>query len=180
MCSSDLKVSLELLNPFFAEIPWTVSLTGKNVLVIHPFTSTIMFQYKKRTLLFDKNILPDFNLKTIKAVQSSAGENTSYGDWFEALEWMKGEIDKQEYDICLIGAGAYGLHLAAHVKRQGKKAVHLGGSLQLLFGIRGKRWENKNYNPIYNYQKLMNEHWLRPDKLEKPNGAKNVEGGCYW
>ena len=54
-------------------------------------------------------------------------------------------LDKQDYDICLIGAGAYGFPLAAHVKRKGKKAIHLGGALQLLFGVKGKRWEDPNY-----------------------------------
>lgn len=49
---------------------------------------------------------------------------------------MKDEIDKRDYDIALIGCGAYGFPLAAHIKRSGKKAVHLGGALQLLFGIK--------------------------------------------
>jgi hypothetical protein len=93
---------------------------------------------------------------------------------------MKSEINKQDYDVCLIGCGAYGFPLAAHVKRMGKKAIHMGGSLQLLFGIKGKRWENSNYNPIYNYSKLMNEHWVYPGEEEKPQNAASVEGGCYW
>ena len=75
---------------------------------------------------------------------------------------------------------AYGLPLAAHVKRQGKKAIHLAGSLQLLFGIKGKRWENPNYNPLYNYSELMNEHWVYANDIEKPKNAHIVEGACYW
>jgi hypothetical protein len=93
---------------------------------------------------------------------------------------MKNEIDKTNYDICLIGCGAYGFPLAAHVKRSGKKAVHLGGSLQLLFGIRGKRWENPNYHTQYNYAKLMNEHWVKPGEEEKPKNVNQVEDSCYW
>ena len=58
---------------------------------------------------------------------------------------MKAQIDKEDFDICLIGAGAYGFPLAAYVKRKGKKAVHLGGALQLLFGIKGSRWEDPNH-----------------------------------
>jgi hypothetical protein len=174
------KINFELLNPFFSTIPWTKALEGKKILVIHPFAKTIENQYAKRKLLFKKEVLPDFELKTIKAVQSIAGEKTDYNDWFDALEYMKSEIDKIDYDICLIGAGAYGFHLAAYVKRSGKKVVHLGGSLQLLFGIRGKRWEDPNYNPIYNYSRLMNEHWVYPGDENKPKNAKLVEGACYW
>ena len=50
---------------------------------------------------------------------------------------MKSQMDQTDYDIALIGCGAYGFPLAAHAKRMGKQAIHMGGSLQLLFGIRG-------------------------------------------
>ena len=99
---------------------------------------------------------------------------------------MEQEIDKEDYDVALIGCGAYGFPLGAYVKRQGKKAVHLGGALQLLFGIRGKRWEDPNYGvqawgiPYGSYSNLMNEFWIRPGKNMKPQGANVVEGGCYW
>ena len=175
------KILLEHLNPYFSTRPWTKALEGKKVLVVHPFAQTIASQYKKRELLFEnKDILPIFDLKVLKAVQSLGKEKTPFADWFDALNYMKNEIDKVDYDICLIGCGAYGFPLAAHVKRTGKKAVHLGGCLQLLFGIRGKRWENPNYNKEYNYSQLMNEHWVRPAETEKPGNADRVEGACYW
>jgi hypothetical protein len=174
------KIGFELLNPYFSKIPWTKALVGKKVLVVHPFAHTIEQQYKKRNLLFENDLLPEFELMTIKAVQSIAGSSTEFADWFEALNYMKAEIDKHDYDICLIGCGAYGFSLAAHVKRQGKKAIHLAGSLQLLFGIHGKRWEDPNYNKQYNFAKLMNEHWVKPSDEEKPKDAIKVEGACYW
>ena len=174
------KINFELLNPYFSKVPWTKALEGKKVLVVHPFAATIEKQYKKRELLFKNNLLSAFELHTIQAVQSIAGNETQFTDWFAALDFMKSEIDKHDYDICLIGCGAYGFPLAAHVKRKGKKAIHLGGSLQLLFGIRGKRWEDTNYNPIYNFAELINEHWVKPDENEKPIGASIVEGACYW
>ena len=122
----------------------------------------------------------------MQAVQSLGGGVTGFKDWFEALQWMKDEIDRREYDVCLIGCGAYGFPLAAHVKRRGKQAVHLGGALQLLFGIRGKRWEDPNYGvkgfgvPYGRYSNLMNVHWVRPEYKEKPKSSNAVEGGCYW
>lgn len=86
-----------------------------------------------------------------------------------------------DYDICLIGCGAYGFHLAAHAKLTGHKAVHLGGSLQLLFGIAGKRWFDPNSNILYPiYKNIKNENWTYPDMTEKPSGADKVENGCYW
>jgi hypothetical protein len=174
-------VQREIQNPFFTNRPWTKALENKKVLVVHPFAEMIEEQYKRRTLLFkNQDILPRFELKTIKAVQSLGGEHEKFNDWFEALQWMKDEIDRQDYDICLIGCGAYGFPLAAHVKRMGKKSVHLGGSLQLLFGIKGKRWADPNYNKKYNYTSLMNEYWVWPGNALKPKKALNVENGCYW
>lgn len=173
------KMNLELLNPYFSKVPWTTVLKRKKVVVVHPFAKTIEQQYKKRTLLFKDDLLPEFELRTIRAVQSIAGNKTEFKDWFEALDYMKYEIDKEDYDICLIGAGAYGFPLAAHVKRSGKKGFHMGGTLQLLFGIIGKRWEG-NYNDIYNYHQFFNEHWVRAGEEEKPRGVNKVEGACYW
>lgn len=179
------KVNLLLMEPFWSKNPWTRILKNKKVLVIHPFAETIQKQYKKREFLFsNKDILPEFELYTIKAVQSLGGSN-SFQSWFEALKWMENEMDKIQYDICLIGCGAYGLPLAAHAKRNGKKAVHLGGSLQLLFGIRGKRWENPKYG-IHSlkqegaYISLINKYWCRASENERPSNAGAVENGCYW
>ena len=35
--------------------------------------------------------------------------------------------------------------LAAFIKSIGKKAVHLGGSTQILFGIKGERWDERDF-----------------------------------
>jgi hypothetical protein len=178
--TSARKVDLELLNPYFSKVPWTKALAGRKVLVIHPFSATIQSQYAKRELIFPDGLLPKFELTTIRAVQSLAGEPTGFDNWFEALDSMVNEMERTDFDICLVGCGAYGLPLAAHAKRMGKKGFHLGGSLQLLFGIRGKRWENPGYNDVYDYSKLMNAHWVKPGEEERPKSADKVEGACYW
>ena len=180
-------IHLLMLEPYWSSNPWTRALKGKNVVVVHPFAELIEKQYlNHRTELFDNlDILPEFNLRTVKAVQSLGGD-CEYKDWFEALQWMENEIDKEDYDICLIGCGAYGFPLAAHCKRNGKKAVHMGGALQLLFGIKGKRWENPNYarnwhmKPDDVYLKIFSKKsWIRPD-IYRTETSKKVEGACYW
>ena len=180
------KVTLLALEPYWSKNPWSRILEGKKVLVIHPFASLIEQQYKeKRELLFDdKQVLPKFDLKTIKAVQSLGGD-CEYSDWFEALNSMKKQMDATDYDIVLLGCGAYGFPLAAHAKRMGKQSVHLGGALQLLFGIRGKRWDNPEFGKkslcaTGGYGLLFNPHWVYPSANEMPKTANLVEGGCYW
>lgn len=182
------KVHLRLLEPFWSVSPWTKALEGKKVVVIHPFAETIEQQYLQRQFLFsNKEVLPNFkSLTVIKAVQTLGEGDTRFKDWFEALDYMKSQIDKTDYDVCLIGCGAYAFHLAAHVKRSGKKGIHLGGALQLLFGIRGKRWEDPSYGvkewgiPFGSYSNLMNENWVRPGITGRPKNAEKVEGACYW
>jgi len=174
-------VEVLLLEPYWAKNPWTKALEGKKVLVVHPFAQSIEMQYRKRKLLFENaDVLPEFELRIVKAIQSLGGDNNGFADWFAALNRMKEMIDSADYDVCLLGCGAYGFPLAAYIKRAGKKAVHLGGCLQLLFGIRGARWENPDYNPTYNYVQMMNEHWIKPSTDEKSKNANQVENACYW
>ena len=179
---------LRYLEPFWTSSPWTKALKGKKVLIVHPFAKSILSQYDRRDKLFDNpDTLPEFeSIRVIQSVQSLGKGDSRFKDWFEALEWMKKEIDKEDYDICLIGCGAYGFPLAAHVKRQGKKAIHLGGALQLLFGIRGRRWDDPNYGVREwgisqgQYSNLVNKYWIRPSKDETPSSSSEVEGNCYW
>jgi hypothetical protein len=151
---------------------WIKSLEGKKVLIIHPFKKTIEMQMKRREEL---GILPKLKkLEVIPAVQTIAGNpDPRFKDWFEALNWMKKEIDKKDFDIALIGCGAYGLPLAAYIKSIGRQAIHLGGALQLFFGIRGKRWETLT-------KVRMNKYWIRPLKEDIPKSFKKIEDGCYW
>lgn len=168
---------LRYLEPWYSDIPWTKSLKGKKVLIIHPFEHSIREQYKKRELLFaNPDILPEFELRTLKAVQTIAGQKDKrFETWFDALDYMEKEAMRIDFDIALIGCGAYGFPLAARLKKAGKQAIHMGGVLQILFGIKGKRWDNDSV-----VEKLYNEYWIRPYDLDRPQNAKIVEGGCYW
>jgi hypothetical protein len=61
------------------------------------------------------------------------------------------------------------------VKQLGLQSIHLGGATQLLFGIRGKRWDERN-----EFKVLMDKSWVRPLEEERPPGAIEVEGATYW
>lgn len=179
---------MNLLEPFWSHTPWTKALAGKKVLVVHPFVELIESQYNdhRKELFRHPDLLPDFQLRTVKAVQSMGGEPNGFNDWFEALDWMKAEMAREPYDIALIGCGAYGFPLAAEAKRTGHQAIHLGGVLQHLFGIRGKRWENPDYGveawglPYGSYSSMMNDSWVKAGDEYKPQCAQDVEDATYW
>lgn len=175
----DCKITyLRWLEPWYcSDHPWTEALAGKNVLVIHPFEASIRSQYEKRKEIFPGNkILPDFNLKVLKALQTSAGEKDArFRDWFEALDYMYEEALKIDFEVAIIGCGAYGMPLAARLKRAGKKVIHLGGATQILFGIKGRRWVESKVDRV-----PFNDSWVYPQKEETPQDASIVETGCYW
>jgi len=179
LCKNAELVELGCLESFHFKNPWSSRLKGKKVLVVHPFVDSIMKQYsEKRRLLFDDPaVLPEFVLKTVKSVQSIANVKVDFETWFDAYEYMCDEIRKVDFDIALIGAGAYGMPLASFAKRLGKQAIHLGGVTQILFGIKGQRWETVYADTTAT---LFNEHWIRPLASETPEGHYKVEDGCYW
>lgn len=164
----------------FYDEPWTQYLEGKNVLVIHPFEKTIQHQYSRRKHLFaNEKHLPEFNLKTLKAVQGIGDKDIcgQYASWFNALEYMYEQIEKTDFDVAIIGAGAYGMFLANHVKKIGKQAIHIGGAAQILFGIKGERWDES-------LKDLYNDYWIRPLDEDIPKDltifAKNEGRKAYW
>ena len=105
------------------------------MLVVHPFKTTIERQYARRAELFPgTDILPQFaDLRIVQAVQDLAGADTGYASWFDALAAMEQQMDAAPYDVAIIGAGAYGLPLAAHARDTGHAAIQMSGALQLPF-----------------------------------------------
>lgn len=165
------------LDPFFTAQPWSAALVGRRVTVVSPFSDSIQAQYAKREKLFARPVLPAFTLSTVTAPQTHCEQNVEGQDWFRNLDAMVAAVKAQQPDIAIIGAGAYGLPAAAALFRSGVSAVVMGGATQLLFGIRGKRWENDRA-----YARIMNEHWSRPLESEQPAGFRTLEiqGGAYW
>ena len=157
--------------------PWTAALKGKKVLVVSPFSEQIKFQYSRRDLLWeDKNVLPDFTLETEDAIWYYAGkQDDRFKNWFEAFDHLYKSIMTHDFDVAILGCGYFGFALAARIREAGKQAVHMGGATQLLFGIKGSRWDN---NP--NINRYYNEYWIRPDEKLRPEDDKNLDDGCYW
>lgn len=175
-CGSPVIAPSRSIEPYYHERPWSKELTEKKVLIVHPFVKTIEGQLKKREKIWPgKDILPAFSANYVRTVQSNAGGQTAFKDWFEALDYQKRQISEKEFDVAIIGAGAYGLPLAAYVKSLGKQAIQMSGATQILFGIKGKRWDS---HPVIS--KFYNEAWTRASAEETPPRTDKVEGGSYW
>lgn len=168
------------------ETNWSKALKGKKVLVVTPFTDSVKQQYEKRDKLFLSNpdILPEFELITYKSLMTVGDlKDDRFSNWFEALKFMENEILSMDFDVALLGCGAYGFPLAAAIKMAGRQAIHLGGTLQLLFGIMGRRWDGSRFGGIEHMPEYIsryyNENWTYPIE-GKPQEASKVEYGPYW
>ena len=160
------------LESFRFETPWTKSLKGKKVLIINPFKQEIDSQLENKHKIWSNAAILSGDYITYKSVQSIGGEGP-HRDWYDSFDIMCNDISQIEFDVALLGCGAYGLPLANYIKQTlNKSAIYVGGGLQLYFGIIGKRWENDK-----DIIKNRNEHWIRPNPTKN---LEKVEGGCYW
>ena len=90
------------------------------------------------------------------------------------------ESNKYDYDVLLIGAGAYAPVWADYAKQQGKIGITICGALQLLFGIKGPRWVD--YPCYFPWKKMFNDNWIFPlhDDMPKNNNIMTNIENSYW
>ena len=172
-----LLTELSALEPYFLGEPWSQHLAGLRVLVIHPFTTSIRQQYEtvREQLFLNPKVLPAFELKLIRPPQTIAGNPGELPSWTASLEHLQAEVEKTEFDAAIVGCGAYGLPIGAHIKKLGKVCIHIGGATQVLFGVTGKRWRE---HPAF--RALQTDAWKNPLESERPPNFTKVEDGCYW
>lgn len=177
MSSRPTLCHLSALEPFRQSNPWSQALAGLSVLVVHPFCDSIESQYHRygSSLFRDSRVLPAFDLQLCRPPVTHAPMTEGFHSWSDAFMNLQDRVLSHSFDVALLGCGSYGLPLAAALKSQGRMSIHLGGALQLLFGICGRRWDND-----LQIQQLATEHWTRPSPAETPVRSTSIEGGCYW
>lgn len=159
---------------------WFSLLSNKKILVISPFKNEIIKQLKIKNELFTtKNKLfdlfeyPEFN--DIIFIDSPLTLNnfvTPDNNWLETYNKLCDEIKNKvnDFEVCLLMCGCYASPLGSYIKKIGRSAIYLGGIGQLLFGIKGSR-----YNIPY-YSQFMNDKWIYPDISDK---IKNINLNSY-
>ena len=148
------------------------------MLVIHPFEQTIRTQLPHLAKLgvysesAHENLARRTHDTTVLACpQLPYMVPPRHRDWFHGLGEMQEAMNAIDFDVAIIGAGAWSIPLAAHAKKLGRIGLHLGGTINLLFGIRVGRFEDRG---------LYNDHWIRPLPSECPANHKLMENGAYW
>ena len=169
--------ALNLLKCLSVSEIWSTLLLNKKVLIISPLKETIKQNYLKKEQIKHLNeILPD--LKSLDVIKAPYGTfanstDTANSSWVNNLHEMQKKMSKIDYDICLTGCGGYGFPLACYSKVfLEKPALHLGGALQLLFGIKGKRWTRKEH--AFSIKKYM-DSWESPLIVDQPEDPNSIE-----
>lgn len=153
---------------------WLCALQGRKVLVVSPFQSSITAQILRLGCVWpcmDWMVGTKFLVEPFPYLIEEDCPET----WWEVYDLIGKVVSRGEYDVALFGCGGLGLPLAHLAKKAGKVGIHMGGHLQLVFGIYGQRHLQQHW-----FRDQMNENWVRPDASEVPKSAKRVEGGCYW
>jgi hypothetical protein len=173
------KMSALALEPYYAppHESWMSALTGKRILILHPFVHTFQQQLAHLKELYpDRPWFSGCTFQFIRPPLTLAG-NHEQRDWKEHYTACIERLRTVEpFDVALVGAGGYGMLLSHTLYREHRASViYIGGALQLFFGVIGKRWFSHS-----SILERVNDSWIRPVKEDQPCSFEKVERGCYW
>lgn len=156
--------------------PWTKSLAGKRVLVVHPFSRTIAHQFQRKDKVTGvKEVLPDLSLSIMRPPITLDPRNKSLLSWASQFKDLVDASLEMDFDVAIVGAGGYGAPLTHAIRLTGRVAIHTAGATQLIFGIRGKRWES---DPVM--ARYFDSSWVRPFEEDLSPEIKVIDGfGAY-
>ena len=182
-----LQVPLRTLESYYVEPEeqWTKLLEGHSVAVVTSFTETAKKQVNKTEAIWGSHgVLPPAGSVDWHWIQTGHPRSIAQGrnewpdginSWSQAADYVVREVMKSGARFALIGCGGLGMPIAKMLKDRGVIAIVMGGAIQVLFGIKGRRWEK---HPIISG--FWNDAWVWPSKEETPVYAEAIEGGCYW
>jgi hypothetical protein len=180
------KVVLRSLEPYYLEKEnrWSSVLKDEHLCVVTSFAESAAAQLRKGEDVIWGNSAGSLWPNKISFVktgyapslaQGRAGWEESPESWKEAIDSVVAEVLKTGARVVFIGCGGIGMIIGARLKEAGKICVVLGGATQVLFGIKGNRWEK---HPVISG--FWRDSWIWPSVEETPLGAGKVEEGCYW
>jgi hypothetical protein len=178
-----------LRHPFGEDDPakhWIRGLDGRRVLVVSPLRQSIERQLDNLDAVYGNlpGLRPAWASVTVVEAPMTQWDSETPGapqpnkTWTGHFTDLTREMARHadDFDVCLLGCGGYGMPVAHFVKTElDRTALVFGGALQLLFGIRGARWDQRE--PV---SKWFTDAWIRPAPAERPDDWQKIEGGCYW
>jgi hypothetical protein len=159
---------------------WLPLLRGRRVLLVCPFAELLRERATRETFeaAWRKTGKPWFEPAAVEAVELPYGFARStqerYATALDLLADIRMRVEARTFEVALIGAGTLGSMLAAAVKDEGRVGISLGGHLQVLFGVTGRRW---NERPEWR-RNYINETWIEAPERYRPDPEETGEN--YW
>ena len=157
---------------------------NKRILIVSPLSKSIEFQYKRKNDLINNYQFPNFKLLTYNTKVTYNTKNDSMetlgiitNNWNEELDRIKDDIRKMDFDIALLSCGSYSMSLGNYIKNMGKKSIYLGGVLNVIFNIYGKRYDTPFFNNIVNLDSQINP--IENNDILKILGGKNMKNESF-
>ncbi len=181
-----IQVPLRALEPYYVPFlyRWTNNLEGRRVAIVSSFANTCMSQLQKKKEIWPDSwdsLLPD---ATYIPIQTGYAPSIACGraewpetifNWYDACKYIVKKCCEENAEIVLIGCGGLGMPIAQALKEKGKICIVMGGAIQVLFGIKGRRWEHHEI-----ISQFWNDAWVWPPLEETPAAAHLIENSCYW
>jgi hypothetical protein len=181
---------LRSLEPYYVrpEHQWSRLLAGRRVAVVSSFADTMQRQiWKAGTIWANEELaglLPADQVAEWTFVRTGYAPATALGaagwpeginTWQRAVAYVVRRVVQSGADVALVGCGGLGTIIGSILKGYGISTIVLGGAIQVLFGIKGARWQRHEV-----ISRFWNAAWVWPAADEIPKGAAMVEGSCYW
>lgn len=178
-----LQMPLRSLEPYYVNPAdqWTNLLSGHRVAVVSSFTETMKSQIGRINEIWPSGLVPPIDwcwVQTGYPPSVALGINewpAGITSWTDAVDYVVSEVVAQGARFALIGCGGLGMPIAKALKDRGIIAIVLGGAIQNLFGIKGRRWATHEI-----ISGFWNHAWVWPSANETPGNARAIEGACYW
>lgn len=170
---------IEALSPFLRSFStWG---EGRRILVVSPLSRSVEHQSRRLDDLICGYRFPSFELLTFTspvtystASDSALTLNVATRNWHEECERMANEIAGLEFDVALLSCGSYATALGDFVRHElGKKAVYLGGMLNVMFNIYGERYDTPFFDSLVNLDTRIDA--LENDELASVRGGRGLQ-----
>jgi len=157
---------------------------GKKILIVSCFSKSIQHQWERRDKLHIDYTFPECELLTYNTpITYNVKEDTKEGlglttnNWHEECKRRAEEIGKLDFDIALLSCASSGMYLGTYIRDvMHKKALYLGGVVNMMFNIYGGRFST--YAHLHGLNMEYEIDPLENADIENIKGGRGIEGEC--
>jgi len=137
---------------------------GKKILIISPLSKSINYQLTRKDKILKNYTFPNCEFKTYNTkitynnmlIDTKETIRVTTNNFLEEVELIKNNIKDIDFDVAFLACAVYTMPLGDYIsKTLQKKAIYIGGILNMFFSIYGNRFKEM-YPYISNMEYLIN------------------------